>query len=84
MFPDENSARIYFEKQMWNDKPVCPYCGGTHITTLKKKGVYRCKANACKKKVMKMRRYRNREYQLQCKGLYFLGVVPMKQAQFLL
>jgi transposase-like protein len=34
---------------MWNDKPVCPYCGGTNITTLKKEGVYRCKSSACKK-----------------------------------
>ncbi len=48
-FPDEKSARIYFEKQMWSDEPVCPYCGGKHITTLKKEGVYRCKSNACKK-----------------------------------
>jgi transposase-like protein len=49
MFPNETSARVYFEKQMWNDKPVCPYCGGTNITTLKKEGVYRCKSSACKK-----------------------------------
>lgn len=48
-FLDERSARVYFEKQMWNDEPVCPYCGGAHITTLKKEGVYRCKSNACKK-----------------------------------
>lgn len=34
---------------MWNDETVCPYCGGTHITTLKKEGVYRCKSSACKK-----------------------------------
>jgi hypothetical protein len=39
MFPNETSARVYFEKQMWNDKPVCPYCGGTNITTLKKEGI---------------------------------------------
>jgi transposase-like protein len=49
MFPDESSARVYFEKQMWNDEPICPYCGATHITTLKKESVYRCKFNGCKK-----------------------------------
>jgi len=49
IFPNENSARVYFEKQMWNDEPICPYCGATHITTLKKEGVYRCKSNGCKK-----------------------------------
>lgn len=44
MLPDEASARVYFEKQMWNDEPVCPYCGKKHITTLKKVGIYRCKS----------------------------------------
>jgi transposase-like protein len=44
MFPNEASARVYFEKQMWSDEPVCPYCGKKHITTLKKEGVYRCKS----------------------------------------
>ncbi len=44
MFPNEASARIYLEKQMWNDNPVCPYCGKKHITNLKKEGVYRCKS----------------------------------------
>ena len=43
MFPDERSAREYLEKEMWNGKPVCPYCESERITTLKKDGVYRCK-----------------------------------------
>nr|VFK51224.1 MAG: Transposase [Candidatus Kentron sp. TUN] len=26
-FPTEESARIWFEDQRWNGKPVCPHCG---------------------------------------------------------
>jgi len=37
MFPDERSAREYLEKEMWNGKPVCPYCESERITTLKKR-----------------------------------------------
>jgi len=25
-FPNEESARLYFEKQLWNGKPTCPKC----------------------------------------------------------
>jgi transposase-like protein len=25
-FPDENSCRLYLEKKLWNNKPVCPHC----------------------------------------------------------
>lgn len=27
LFPDEESARIWFEKQLWPHGPVCPLCG---------------------------------------------------------
>ena len=45
MFPDQESARVYFEARRWPDGPVCPACGeGKRIGT-RKGGFYRC--NAC-------------------------------------
>jgi transposase-like protein len=45
-YPDAESARKYFESQLWPDGPVCPTCcKGDRITT-RKDGFYRC--NACK------------------------------------
>lgn len=29
-FPNEESAREWFEVKLWNGTPVCPRCGGTH------------------------------------------------------
>ena len=28
MFPDEESARVWFEQQVWGDERSCPLCGG--------------------------------------------------------
>lgn len=47
MFPDERSARVHLEANMWPNGPVCPYCEHEDITTLKKEGYYRCKS--CRK-----------------------------------
>ena len=45
MFPDQESARAYFEAKRWPDGAVCPACGeGKRIGT-RKGGFYRC--NAC-------------------------------------
>lgn len=35
MFPDDETARKWFEKNTWNDKPKCPHCGNTNITATK-------------------------------------------------
>ena len=44
-FPDQESARLYFEAARWPDGAVCPACGeGKRIGT-RKGGFYRC--NAC-------------------------------------
>ena len=43
MFPDEKSARGFFEAASWPDGPVCPYCESDRITTLKREGYYACK-----------------------------------------
>src|ERR1700693_120580 len=46
MFPDQESARAYLEKNLWPEGPICPVCGlGERITT-RKGGFYRC--NQCK------------------------------------
>ncbi|MGH6839044.1 MAG: IS1595 family transposase [Methylocella sp.] len=46
MFPDQKSARVYLERNLWPEGPRCPICGlGERITT-RKDGFYRC--NQCK------------------------------------
>ncbi len=46
MFPDQETARIYLEKNLWPEGPKCPVCGlGERITT-RKDSYYRC--NQCK------------------------------------
>ncbi|MGA7384377.1 MAG: IS1595 family transposase [Methylocella sp.] len=46
MFPDQETARIYLEQNLWPEGPKCPVCGmGERITT-RKNGFYRC--NQCK------------------------------------
>lgn len=44
-FPNEEAARLYFEKRRWNGEAVCPHCGSTHTTECKdhKPMPYRCK-----------------------------------------
>ena len=44
MFPDEESARKWFEDQRWpNGKRHCPHCGGIRTTEAKHKMPYHCK-----------------------------------------
>ncbi|MGZ8343723.1 MAG: IS1595 family transposase [Allosphingosinicella sp.] len=45
MFPDAESARIYFEGQRWPDGPACPACGETKRVYAKGGGLYRCNAD---------------------------------------
>lgn len=46
MFPDKESARVYFESRMWPQGVRCPVCRATeNITTRKRVGFYRC--NQC-------------------------------------
>ena len=48
-FPNEESARLHFEKQRWNNEAFCPHCGSKHVAEVKghKPMPYRCKA--CRK-----------------------------------
>ena len=48
-FPDEESARNYFETQRWNGQTVCPHCGSETVSECKnhKPMPYRCKS--CRK-----------------------------------
>lgn len=45
MFPDEESARIYFEKRRWIHGRYCPHCGSVDTVEVKnhKPMPYRCK-----------------------------------------
>jgi transposase-like protein len=45
MFPDAESARLYFESQRWPTGTVCPCCGSETNITVRKNGYYRC--NEC-------------------------------------
>jgi len=47
MFPDAESARVYFESRLWPDGVRCPVCAEPkNITTRKRRGFYRC--NRCR------------------------------------
>lgn len=48
-FPDENSARLYFENKRWAGSPKCGHCGSTNVSECKdhKPMAYRCRA--CRK-----------------------------------
>ena len=45
MFPDQESARAYFEAKRWPDGAVCPACNEVERIGTRKGGFYRC--NAC-------------------------------------
>lgn len=45
MFPDQESARAYFEARRWPDGAVCPACREATRIGTRKGGFYRC--NAC-------------------------------------
>jgi len=45
-FPDQESARVYFERRLWPDGVRCPVCKGGERITARKGGFYRC--NACR------------------------------------
>ncbi len=46
LFPNQESARLYFEARLWPNGVRCPVCAsGERITQRKKPGFYRC--NAC-------------------------------------
>jgi transposase-like protein len=46
MFPDQETARVYLEKNLWPDGPKCPVCGLGDRITVRNDGFYRC--NQCK------------------------------------
>ncbi len=46
LFPDQETARVYLEKRLWPNGPVCPICASGERITARKDGFYRC--NECK------------------------------------
>jgi len=48
-FPNEDSARVYFETQRWSEGANCPHCGSESVTECKNHNPmpYRCKS--CRK-----------------------------------
>src|SRR6202051_1756602 len=45
-FPNQESARRYFEGRLWPSGAICPICRSGERITIRKAGFYRC--NACK------------------------------------
>jgi len=47
LYPDADSARLYFEAQRWPEGPVCPACGDASRIwqDAKRPGYYRCNAD---------------------------------------
>jgi transposase-like protein len=45
-FPDENAARLFFEKRRWNGVVKCAHCGSAEVSECKdhKPMAYRCRA----------------------------------------
>ena len=48
-FQDETICRKYLEKLLWNDKPVCPHCGGDHVYSFSDGRRYKCGKKECRK-----------------------------------
>lgn len=46
-FPDEASAVTFFEKQVWGDAPVCPYCNSKNTAKRANRHGHRCRS--CRK-----------------------------------
>jgi len=48
-FPNEESARLYFEQERWSNGIICPHCGSVHISECKdhRPMPYRCRG--CRK-----------------------------------
>lgn len=47
MFPDAESARLYFESRLWPNGVRCPICASGEVTARTRTGFYRC--NACRR-----------------------------------
>lgn len=44
-YPDDAACRLYLEKRLWKDTPVCPYCGHTQKIYRYKNGrIFKCSA----------------------------------------
>ena len=46
-FPDEASAVTFFEKQVWGDVPLCPYCNSKNTAKRANRNGHRCRS--CRK-----------------------------------
>jgi len=68
MFPDAESARLYFEQRRWDGHVVCPHCGSDQISarTGKRLGYYRC--GSCKE-----------EFTVRTKTIFERSHVPLNK-----
>ena len=89
MFPDNDTARQWFEKKRWGNKPYCPHCGSENVQTgIKHKTMtHRCREKECGKrfsvKVKSVMESSPLDYQTWAIAIYILttdikGVSSMK------
>lgn len=51
MFPDDEAARLWFEKERWQGEPWCPHCGSFKVTLQKhRSNPWRCGERNCRKR----------------------------------
>lgn len=51
MFPDEDSARAWFEAARWGGRPFCPHCGSENVQNgVTGSMTHRCREKECAKK----------------------------------
>ena len=49
MFPDDDAAREYFEKERWRGRPTCAQCGSPAKHMRCRKGYLRCEREGCRR-----------------------------------
>lgn len=50
-FPDDESARLWFEAERWQGEPWCPHCGSFKVKPHNHKSMpWRCQENDCRKR----------------------------------
>ena len=51
MFPDDEAARAWFERERWNSEPWCPHCGSFNVRQNRHKSMpWRCAERECRKR----------------------------------
>lgn len=51
MFPDAETARLWFEEQRWGGEPYCPHCGSFSVSGTSHASMpWRCREKECRRR----------------------------------